>query len=342
MLDAEVVRKDKNGGAADLCDKKNNKVNDYSMTPGAWAFETFKRKAKWLTRINGFSYEDGTLMEAWAMADILEARDGYDPASGRTREQYYYTVISNALTSAAQKIADSRAVWSNSRRSLDAQSGTGEDTRTVGDLVQAQADTNANEKLGGEPFQIRVRRQINRLKRRKDAEALEKLRRRLQSHGQPVLTDADEHPDEEPRTGPDFIEDVSAEEEELAERGNVGVSDFEDLNRLAYSMHDQHDDAVAEMGLADDPDEDVPEAVHANRLSGFGDCARAVFLEALHRDVVILLNDLDPKLRRWCEYVLRGYSKTEARAACRIGKSSFYDTVIPRLRRAFAGLRYAL
>lgn len=309
-----------------------------NITVDSKEWETFKKKAKWLTKRNRFSFEEWTLMEAWALADIIGAKLRFDAKKGASREKYVNTVIGNALARAAQRIADERSVWTRSRASLDSPAGDAEGAMTLCDLVQAQAGVNANAKLGTEPMQVRIRNRINRLKREKDSAALERLRRRLQC----ADASPDGGEDEEPRTKPDYIEPVTAEEEEAADLGNVGASDAEDLNRLAYGLEQQHGDAIEEVGLADDPDEGVESPVHENRMTGYGDCAEAVYLQTLHYDVATLMNEMEPRMKRFCLYVLGGCTMAEAREACRFSRRTFYTEILPALRTAFASLRYAL
>ena len=313
-----------------------------SITVGSDEWATFKRKAKWLSKMNRFSMEEWTLMEAWAMADILGARLRFDPKKGGSRQKYINTVICNALTKAAQKIADERAIWSKSRVSLDVAMGEGDGTMTPCDLIQSQATMNANEKLGTEPVQVRVRDRLNKYKREKDFAALERLRRRLQlesaadSLGDEADGDETFVSEEDPggsETGGDDL---------LGDFPDAGEADPLELNARSYGMEQQHGEAVEEIGLADDPDERTETPDRENKMTGFGDCAEAVYQATLKIDVAIVMNGLEPKLKRFCRYVQNGYSVSGAYRACRFSKTNFHAYIRPALQEEFKHLRYAL
>lgn len=313
-----------------------------SITVGSDEWTTFKRKAKWLSKINRFSVEEWTLMEAWAMADILGAKLRFDPKKGGSRQKYVNTVICNSLTKAAQKIADERAIWSKSRVSLDVVMGEGDGTMTPCDLIQSQVTMDANRKLGTEPVQIRVRDRLNKYKREKDFAALERLRRRLQleSAADSLGDEPDAEDMSESAADPNGGEIV--ENDLLGDLPDVGDADPLELNARPYGMEQQHCEAVEEIGLADDPDERIERSDRENKMTGFGDCAEAVYQATLKIDVAIVMNGLEPKLKRFCNYIQKGYSVAEAYRACRFSKTNFHAYIRPALQERFRHLRYAL
>lgn len=272
----------------------------FVVIEGDWLWGAFKRKAKYLTKKNGFCREDWTAMEAIAICTIMNAANGYDPSKGDYK-RYLNTVVGNALREAAKTIADERSIWS-SMKSLDACVGTDGEGATHKDRVLDGAGLEANRKLIGEP-KCRV---ISRLirERKNDERAKRALLRRL-------AADA-----------------VYREPED---------EDTEPLDPDAPLT--PHEEAVREVGYYEDEDE-APGTRH--QAPGFGDSPAALYENALHYDVAIVMQGLEPKLRKWCENMFKGYTPTEAYRRAGITRGQWYNTVQPALQKAFQRLKYAL
>lgn len=300
------------------------------MVEGDWLYGAFKRKAKYYTHKNGFTHEEWSLMEAYALKKIIGVKDGFDPAKakGKGRKGYLNTIINNVLMEAAQFVADQRSIW-GSRQSLDAPIGDESDVATHADRVLDGADFNTNAKLWREPRCRVIRRKLEEM--RKDEEAKRRLLSRLAAQ-MTVKGDEDEENESQTPKGDDLGVDPDTLTDEQLERR-------ETEHRTMESMHDE---AVSEVGLAEDEDEKIEMAGGKHSTSGFGDSAASVFENTLHLDVVMVLSTLEPRLREWCEKVLAGYSPTDAFKAVRFSKSNYYAYVLPKLRQAFAHLRYAL
>ena len=77
-------------------------------------------------------------------------------------------------------------------------------------------------------------------------------------------------------------------------------------------MESMHGEAVREMGLGEDEDEKIETNGGKTRLTGFGDSVSTLYLNALHLDVAIVMQKLEPRLQRWCELMFEGYTPTVA------------------------------
>lgn len=279
----------------------------FVVVEGDWLWGAFKRKAKYLTKKNGFSREEWTLMEAEAIYTIMNAVNGYDPSKGDYKS-YLNTVVGNALREAAKKIADERSVWS-SMKSLDACVGADGEGATHKDRILDGAGLEANAKLIEEPNCRVVSRKLR--ERKDDERAKRALLRRL-------AADAVYHEPEDEDTEP-----------------------LDPDTPLS-----PHDVAVREVGYYEDEDE-VPITQHQaqgtrHRTTGFGDSLAALYENALHYDVAIVMQGLEPKLRKWCENMFEGYTPTEAYRRAGITRGQWYNTVQPKLQEAFKHLKYAL
>ena len=300
----------------------------FLMEKDDWLYGAFKRKAKHLTRKNGFNCEEWSGMEALALNDIMTSADGYDPSKG-DRKRYLNTVVANALREAARAIADERSVWS-SVQSLDAFADADGEGATHKDRILDGAGLEANKKLVGEP-RCRVIRRILR-ERKEDERAKRALLSRLAA--ETVVQPDAEEPDDAMETpaAEAFVEEVPDVDPETEER-------LETEHRSAEAMHGE---AVREMGLGEDEDEKVETRGGKTRLTGFGDSVTALYLNALHLDVALVVQTLEPRLKRWCELMFKGFTPTEAYKKAGIKTCEWYAKSLPELRKAFRHLRYAL
>lgn len=301
----------------------------YQLVEGDWLWGAFKRKAKYLTKKNGFNRDEWTLMESEAIYDIMTSTDGYNPSKGDYKG-YLNTVVGNALRDAAKKIADGRSIW-GSRQSLDAFVGGDGEGATHKDRILDGAGLEANKKLIGEP-KCRV---ISRLlrERKEDERAKRALLNRLAA--ETVVQPDAEEPDDAPETpaADAFVEEVPDNDPETEER----------LETEHRSMEAMHGEAVREVGLQESEDEDfAPCTSRSARLSGFGDSVAALYLDALHFDVAIAMQRLEPRLRRWCELMFEGYTPSAAYKKAGIKTGEWYAKALPKLRKAFGHLKYAL
>ena len=247
----------------------------FVVIEGDWLWGAFKRKAKYLTKKNGFSREEWTLMESEAIYAIMDAVNGYDPSKG-SYKSYLNTVVGNALRDAAKKIADERSIW-GSRQSLDAFVGGEDEGATHKDRVLDGAGLEANKKLIGEPKCRVVSRLIK--ERKEDERAKRALLNRLAA--ETVAPPDAEEPDDAPETpaAEAFIEEVPDNDPETEER----------LDTEHRSMEAMHGEAVREMGLGEDEDEKIETSGGKTRLTGFGDSVSALYLNTLHLDVAIVM-----------------------------------------------------
>ena len=280
----------------------------FVVVEGDWLWGAFKRKAKYLTKKNGFSREDWTAMEAIAICTIMNAVDGYDPSKGDYKG-YLNTVVGNALREAAKKIADERSVW-GSYQSLDAPLGEDGEGATYLERVLDGAGFAASKKLIDEP-KCRV---ISRLLREHKADERAKmaLLRRLADdavYHEPEDEDADPLDPDAPLT--------------------------------------PHEEAVREVGYYEDEDE-APAAPHQTpgtrcQAPSFGDSVRAFYEFVLHLDVASVVQGLEPeKFRRFCLNMIDGYAVKDAYTLAGITRGQWYNTVQPALQVAFRRLKYAL
>ena len=327
----ELILGDKAGtGAAETLHIQENGC--LGMIEGDWLWGAFKRKAKWLTRKNHLTREEWSLMEDFAIGDLLNTLDGYDPAKAKRggRKGYLNTIIGNALGKAAQYVVDQRSQWS-SRQSLDAAVGDSADSMTHVDRLMDGRHLAANEKFWGEPRCRVIRRKLDELK--KDEKARKRLLARIAAQ---TVVVGDE--DDEPVVDcPPMVIDLLG-----VDTDTLDVVETEKRETEHRTMEAMHGDAVAEMGLSEDVDEKVEASGGKVKTSGFGDCAVALFDNAVKLDVALVMGMLEPRLKAWCEKVMEGYSPTEAYRAVRFSKSNFYAYVLPKLKEAFKGLRYAL
>ena len=280
----------------------------FVVVEGDWLWGAFKRKAKYLTRKNGFSREDWTAMEAIAICTIMNAANGYDPSKGDYKG-YLNTVVGNALREAAKAIADERSVWC-SYQSLDAPLGEDGDGATHLERVLDGAGFAANGKLWEEP-KSRVARRLLR-EHKADEHAKMALLRRLADdavYHDPEDEDAEPLDPDQPLT--------------------------------------PHEEAVREVGYHKDEDE-APAASHQapctrQQAPGFGDTVRAFYEFVLHLDVALVVQGLEPeKYRRFCLNMIDGYEVKYAYMRAGITRGQWYNTVRPALRVAFERLKYAL
>lgn len=283
----------------------------FEIAEGGWAFKAFMAKARALSRRNAFSQDEEADMVAKAMISILGAKNRYDASSGNMWESYMRTVMFNALSKAAADVADDRRLWRESRVSLDADVGEGDGAMALVDMVHSGAGLAANEKFWDVPRSVRMRRL--RRERKANSSAVRKLLERMEDG----FADRWANPDE-----PEI--DAAACESSMRALG------------------EDHLRAVEEMGLADCSDEVSQKPDQPPCAPGFGDTAAAVFREVLRLDVLLVVNRLEPRLRRWCELVLEGYNPVAAYKAARMSRSNYYAYALPKLRKAFAGLAYAL
>ena len=300
----------------------------YQLIEGDWLWGAFKRKAKHLTKKNGFSYEDWTGMEAIAINDLMTSTDCYDPSKG-DRKGYLNTAVANALREAAKAIADERSIW-GTRQSLDAFVGGDGEGATHKDRILDGAGLEANKKLIGEP-KCRVITRLLR-ERKEDERAKRALLNRLAAETvvQPDAEESDDSP--ETPTVDAFAEEMPDNDPETEER----------LETEHRSMEAMHGEAVREMGLGEDEDEKIETSGGKTRLTGFGDSVSSLYLNTLHLDVAIVMQKLEPRLKRWCELMFEGYTPTEAYKKAGFKTSEWYAKALPNLRKAFAHLRYAL
>ena len=284
----------------------------FVVVEGDWLWGAFKRKAKYLTKKNGFSREEWTLMEAEAICTILNAANGYDPSKGDYK-RYLNAVVGNALRDAAMKIADERGIW-GSYESLDAPFGEDGEGATLLERVLDGAGFAANGKLWEEP-KSRVARRLLR-EHKADEHAKKALLRRLAEDADLLGTTDD----------PD----------------NGGHPEGDDDAPMS-----PHDVAVREVGLYEDEDEAPPaphQAQGARRQApGFGDSARAFYEFVLYLDVASVVQGLEPKkFRQFCLNMIDGYSAKDAYTKAGITRGQWYNSVQPALKVAFRRLKYAL
>ena len=313
------------GKAQEIHIGKNGK---FVVVEGDWLWGAFKRKAKYLTKKNGFNRDEWTLMEAEAIYTIMDAVNGYDPSKGDYKS-YLNTVVGNALRDAAKRIADERSVWSLAK-SLDACVSTDGEGATHKDRVLDGTGLEANAKLIEEPNCRVISRKLRESK--EDERAKRALLRRLAENA--VAKPDEDEPDEEPETPAveAFVEEVPDNDPETEER----------LDTEHRSMGALHGEAVREMGLVVDEDEKIETSGGKTRLTGFGDSVASFYQNTLHLDEVLVIAKLGPKLQKWCLNMFAGYSPTDAYKAAGIKRTEWYTKALPKLQKAFAHLRYAL
>lgn len=313
----------------------------FVFKPGTWAWKRFKTKAKWLTKANHFTYKEATLMEGDALGKLLEV-DFTTTAKGvDDPEGYVYRAIDNALTNAAQKVADDRRVWGASRLSLDATTGEGEDSRTFGELITAHGDLNRQRKSMGIPRPIAYRWALNRNKR--NEAATRKILQRLVEDVS-VMLESDlsgEVPEEDRSLAP--LEELTADEEAELIRTDIIAGAPEDLNRIVFDPAKHHRQAVAEVGFFESDEDWTPQTRHSSSPMGFGSTSEELYEQILRIDVALVIDKLeDEKDKAWCRRVLEGWDPVCAYKFDRIKKNDYYRQMLPRLRKAFAALKYAI
>jgi len=302
----------------------------YEFTEGGWAFDRFKRKAKWLTKHNRFNFEESTLMEGRALEKLLEVDFMSLAKQGRIDRGYVYRAIDNALTNAAQKVSDDRRVWSESRVSLDAPMGDGEDAASLGEFVSTHGDLNHQRKAIGIPRLIACRWALNR--HRKNAVATRKILARLAEDAGALPVDELSEEVEEESVG------FASSEEETSE-GDAAALNGDEVSHDG----DEHAKAVAEVGYFESDEDWKPPVQHRSRSMGFGSTAEELYEQVLKVDVGLVLANLEgEKDREWCQRVIDGWDPVVAYAALGFTKSDFYKKLRPRLQDAFGHLGYAL
>lgn len=312
-------------------------IGGFSEETQTWAWKVFKTKAKHLSRQNHFTEEEWTSMEAEALVDLLgDTGVVYEPASGKTVEAYLRGVIGRKLKHAAAKVADERSVWTESRRSLDAGSCSDEATSSLGDLVTDEATLANNRKLIKPPRAVEVRNTIKRLRNAKDRAGLVRFRAQLTGLDREVLVmESDESAaSSEEDAGVDALLNPNPVDD--------FADDSETLNRSVFSARDHHAKAVAEVGLVQNEDDEVPQTRFRVRSSGFGQLSATNSRIGLKGDVAGVLSRLPPLLRDWCHRVKDcGEHPVEAYKSLGIPKNDYYKKVLPQIRVAFAELEGA-
>lgn len=319
---------------------KNGK-GKFALRVGTWAWNKFKTKARWLTRVNHFTFEESSLMEAAALEKLLEKDFAKLASTAKDPEGYVYSAINNALTNAAAKVADDRRVWGASRQSLDATMGEGEESRTFGEIVTTHGDLNHQRKSMGIPRPIAYRWALNRNKR--NEAATRKILQRLVEDVS-VMLESDlsgEVPEDE--QSPEPLEAVTLEEELEQAKTDVFASAPEDLNRVVFDPKEHRRKAVAEVGFFEDDEDWTPQTQHKSSPMGFGSSAEELFEQLLRVDVALLIDSLeDEKDKDWCRLVLKGYDPVYAYKRLNIKRGDYYKKMLPRLAKAFAALKYAV
>lgn len=318
-----------------------NGRNRFALRVGTWAWNKFKTKARWLTRVNHFTFEESALMEGAALEKLLEVDFVKLASTANDPEGYVYRAISNALTNAASTVADDRRVWGASRLSLDATTGEGEDSRTFGELVTAHGDLNRQRKSIGIPRPIAYRWALNRNKR--NEAATRKILQRLVEDVS-VMLESDlsgEVPEEDRSLAP--LEELTADEEAELIRTDIIAGAPEDLNRIVFDPAKHHRQAVAEVGFFESDEDWTPQTRHSSSPMGFGSTSEELYEQILRIDVALVIDKLeDEKDKAWCRRVLEGWDPVCAYKFDRIKKNDYYRQMLPRLRKAFAALKYAI
>ena len=313
-------------------------LEKFVFKPGTWAWKRFKTKSKWLTKENHFTFVDATLMESAALGKLLKidfttAAKGVDDPEG-----YVYKAIENALTNAAQKIADDRRLWGASRRSLDATTGEGEDSRTFGELVTTHGDLRHQSKALVIPRPIAYRWALNRNK--KDVAAKSRILLKIVEDVSIMLDsdNGDEVPEEEQTLEP--LEPVTPQEEAEEMKGDDFAADSEDLNRVVFDPKGYHRKAVAEVGFMESDDDCPPQTQYKSSPMGFGGLSEEEEEQGLRVDVSLILEKIkDEEAKKWCRRVLDGWDPVYAYKFAGIKKNDYYKKLLPQLRKVFAALK---
>jgi len=116
------------------------------------------------------------------------------------------------------------------------------------------------------------------------------------------------------------------------------ADDAETLNRTVFDAMGHHGKAVAEVGLAPNEDEEVPQCTFRTRSLGFGVPAAANSRVGLKGDVKDLMRTLPPKYKAWCRFVKNREDPVAAYKSLGIDKNEYYKKLLPLMRKVFAEL----
>jgi len=116
------------------------------------------------------------------------------------------------------------------------------------------------------------------------------------------------------------------------------ADDAETLNRTVFDAMGHHSKAVAEVGLAPNEDDEVPQRTFRTRSAGFGVPSAANSRWGLKGDVRGLMRSLPPKYQAWCRLVKNREDPVEAYKMLKIGKNEYYKKLLPLARKVFAEL----
>jgi len=197
---------------------------------------------------------------------------------------------------------------------------------------------------------VRIRNTIKRLRNAKDHAGLDQFLQTLKGNEvgrgvpprrNPETTEAPLEGDCEDESGALEEADTSVDSDVhpfAAPPGDDFADDAETLNRTVFDAMGHHGKAVAEVGLAPNEDEEVPQSTFRTRSAGFGVPSAANSRLGLKEDVKGLMRSLPPKCQDWCRLVKNREDPVEAYKTLEIGKNEYYKKLLPLARKVFAEL----